>query len=408
MAEIIGSLNDPYTRHLPPTSMATKSNQIRGLTVGTGLVVNRMWDLKGFMYQVKQACNNGNLSPGWPKLASCCAIVAPSVLWVCSAKGIVVPAVASSLAAVVSAGCATWFAYPYLFPLKISKLHPELGLSDAVQLGDQIVTVDKVDVTHSSVQRVQSMLNSGQVGDTISIVLKRLPSLNPTSAQISPYETIPFKSSVGALQRLSTVLENVRNSIKSKIWVLDSSVNPQLASHSAKLLQQRPDGTTEVQVELSKHLLSADSTVEASVLPQQHCGSSGVGLIKIPEFTDGTYFQVCSALETLKKETTRVHNCSLQALVMDLRGNQGGPVAPALDIAALFLPKGTVLTQLCANQRIEKHFSTNRRADQDTPLLLLTDARTASSSEILIEALCDNHRAVSLGTRTVGKNVAQV
>ena len=93
---------------------------------------------------------------------------------------------------------------------------------------------------------------------------------------------------------------------------------------------------------------------------------------------------------------------------MDLRGNQGGPVAPALDIAALFLPKGTVLTQLCANQRAEKHYSTNQHADQNTPLLLLTDARTASSSEILVEALCGNNRAVSLGTRTVGKNVAQV
>ena len=179
----------------------------------------------------------------------------------------------------------------------------------------------------------------------------------------------------------------------------------------------------------------------------------------------------------------------LKALIVDLRGNPGGPLVPALDIAALFLPRRTVLMQMRVRGRtgsspdekelevlvgeekgrshgtvrtttsyresegkrtvtvgsawqgwglpsilsrisqvrkiairmmslhmhmlrqrrsIEKHYSLNKAADLDTALLLLVDGRTASASEILVEALCDNARAVSMGTRTVGKNVAQV
>jgi carboxyl-terminal processing protease len=80
---------------------------------------------------------------------------------------------------------------------------------------------------------------------------------------------------------------------------------------------------------------------------------------------------------------------------------------PALDVASLFLPAGRVVIRMSVNGRVEQHRSLNRRADQRTSLLLLTDHRTASASEILLEALCDNSRAQSMGTRTVGKNVAQ-
>ena len=53
------------------------------------------------------------------------------------------------------------------------------------------------------------------------------------------------------------------------------------------------------------------------------------------------------------------------------------------------------------------HYSMNGNADVSTPLLVLTDTRTASASEIVAAALRDNGRAVLLGTRTLGKNVAQ-
>ena len=56
---------------------------------------------------------------------------------------------------------------------------------------------------------------------------------------------------------------------------------------------------------------------------------------------------------------------------------------------------------------METEVSRNSRPDLQTALLLLTDGRTASASEILVEALCDNARATSMGSKTVGKNIAQ-
>ena len=55
----------------------------------------------------------------------------------------------------------------------------------------------------------------------------------------------------------------------------------------------------------------------------------------------------------------------------------------------------------------EKHFSNNFFADRKTALLILSDGETASASEILLEALCDNKRATCMGMKSFGKNFAQ-
>lgn len=153
----------------------------------------------------------------------------------------------------------------------------------------------------------------------------------------------------------------------------------------------------------------------------------------------------------------------LDALIIDLRGNLGGTLPSALDAASLFLPKGQVLLRMKSiastndfisgdlnkdtninnqyyvrnneNQRenekkkrnfsmrflspfrlfkrkrkdkCEKYYSIYKNADTSTPLLLLVDSQTASASEIFVAALVDNKRATCMGSRTLGKNVAQV
>ena len=143
---------------------------------------------------------------------------------------------------------------------------------------------------------------------------------------------------------------------------------------------------------------------------------------------------------------------TLDALVIDLRGNLGGTLPSALDAASLFLPKGQVLLQMKSiaskevpnidessnlsqnahshtknkvprnflpkflfkpfkfsrGERPERYYSTSENADIKTPLLLLVDSQTASASEIFVAALMDNNRATCMGCKTVGKNIAQV
>lgn len=73
----------------------------------------------------------------------------------------------------------------------------------------------------------------------------------------------------------------------------------------------------------------------------------------------------------------------LKGLVIDLRGNPGGPLEAGLESAALFIGRNKPLLQMVRfGRRVEVVRSTNRRANMQLPLLVVTDAYTASSSEV--------------------------
>ena len=193
---------------------------------------------------------------------------------------------------------------------------------------------------------------------------------------------------------------------------------------------------------------------------------AGLGYLAIDEFTEKTREEVERALKTMK-EAVKARDGdrqSLNALVIDLRGNPGGPIGSAFDVASLFLGSGTILSRTCTHreresllgristrlwrsrnrrrirgeedeqekgtghtvekgarqardddpERIkrllrtaETHSSLNSLPDRHTSLLLLMDDATASASEIMIAALACTGRAETMGTRTKGKNVAQ-
>ena len=92
--------------------------------------------------------------------------------------------------------------------------------------------------------------------------------------------------------------------------------------------------------------------------------------------------------------------------VLDLRGNRGGYLKAAMEVASLFLPSGktVVLTQ-------ERHGTETRQSastmTSELPLLILVDEKTASSAEILTGALQDHQRAEVLGAQTYGKGSVQ-
>lgn len=115
------------------------------------------------------------------------------------------------------------------------------------------------------------------------------------------------------------------------------------------------------------------------------------------------------ALNSLQQAAgSRTPGGRMASLVIDLRGNRGGTVKSALDLAATFLPYGKALMHIHVHGKMEVFRSINRRADQKLPLLLLVDQATASASEIFSAALGENRRAQIVGLPTFGKNVAQV
>jgi carboxyl-terminal processing protease len=93
-------------------------------------------------------------------------------------------------------------------------------------------------------------------------------------------------------------------------------------------------------------------------------------------------------------------------VVLDLRGNPGGLLDEAVEVASVFLDGGPVVSY---EQRNAPDHVLNAVGDGDTttPLVVLVDGGTASAAEVVAAALQDRNRAVVVGSRTYGKGSVQ-
>ena len=127
-----------------------------------------------------------------------------------------------------------------------------------------------------------------------------------------------------------------------------------------------------------------------------------IGYIRITNFAEHTYAEFLVALAKLQQE-------NFQSLIIDLRGNVGGYMHPAILIANEFLPinRLVVYTEGLHSPREEFH-TDGRGMYVNLPLVVLVDEGSASASEILAGALQDNDRATIVGRRTFGKGLVQI
>lgn len=128
-----------------------------------------------------------------------------------------------------------------------------------------------------------------------------------------------------------------------------------------------------------------------------------IGYLRISSFIDKTPAETRRVLEKFKDYK------DLQGVVIDLRGNGGGLVESAVELAGCFVPKGTEIAHTIGRDPDqEKIYKTTRKPIlPDTPLAILIDGGTASASEILAGSLQDLDRAVLIGSRSFGKGLVQ-
>jgi len=96
-------------------------------------------------------------------------------------------------------------------------------------------------------------------------------------------------------------------------------------------------------------------------------------------------------------------------LMIDLRGNPGGLLSEVIHIVNFFIPKNkVVVTTKGRFEKFNKTYTTkNESIDEEIPIVLLVDKRSASASEILSGSLQDYDRAVIIGDTTYGKGLVQ-
>jgi carboxyl-terminal processing protease len=97
----------------------------------------------------------------------------------------------------------------------------------------------------------------------------------------------------------------------------------------------------------------------------------------------------------------------MRVLVIDLRGNPGGLLNMAVDIASRFIDSGPIVTTRGRAHGQTQTYLAAGQARWKMPLYVLVDHDSASASEILAGALQDHERAAVVGARTYGKGSVQ-
>lgn len=128
---------------------------------------------------------------------------------------------------------------------------------------------------------------------------------------------------------------------------------------------------------------------------------ASTGYIKLNKFAETTHEEFSQALEELQQQ-------GLKKLVLDLRGNGGGLLNEAIDIADDFLDDNKLIVYTEGVNVPKREYRARRDGLFETGgLVLLVDELTASASEILAGALQDWERATIIGRRTFGKGLVQ-
>ncbi|WP_304237651.1 S41 family peptidase [Jiulongibacter sediminis] len=126
------------------------------------------------------------------------------------------------------------------------------------------------------------------------------------------------------------------------------------------------------------------------------------GFIKITRFSETTYSEFMEGLEELKTQ-------GMKRLILDLRGNPGGYLERAVNIADEFIEGSGVLvyTDGKDDRNDRKIFARHEGDFEKGALIVLIDEGSASASEIVSGALQDYDRALIVGRRSFGKGLVQ-
>lgn len=128
---------------------------------------------------------------------------------------------------------------------------------------------------------------------------------------------------------------------------------------------------------------------------------SNIGYIPLQQFNE-------NAAENMEAAVKRFESQGAKGIILDLRGDPGGILVQSLEIANMFLPQGSLLAAVKGRQGLnEQSEAKNPPIAPTIPLIVLTDERSASASEIVTGALQDHDRALVVGQTSFGKGLVQ-
>ena len=134
-------------------------------------------------------------------------------------------------------------------------------------------------------------------------------------------------------------------------------------------------------------------TVESRVL------ESGIGYIRIYTFNETTAREFEDAL-------TELSHAEVSGLVIDVRNNGGGTLASAAKVLDMLLPAGSIVSSAGADGK-KTVLYTSDAAQNEWPLAVLINKKSASASELLAATVRDYNRGTVVGEQSFGKGTLQ-
>ena len=126
-----------------------------------------------------------------------------------------------------------------------------------------------------------------------------------------------------------------------------------------------------------------------------------VGYIPLLQFNESASDEIEASIKRLTREGAK-------GLILDLRSNPGGILDQSLSVSNLFLQRGQQISSIRGRNGENQRFAASDEPIAPTiPLIVLTDGRSASASEIVAGALQDHDRALIMGTTSFGKGLVQ-
>jgi carboxyl-terminal processing protease len=132
---------------------------------------------------------------------------------------------------------------------------------------------------------------------------------------------------------------------------------------------------------------------------QKQTPAGNLGYIRLNQFSANAGKEMQNAIKNLESK-------QVAGYVLDLRGNPGGLLFASVEIARMWLNKGTIVSTIDRQGEQEREVA-NGSALTNKPLVVLVDKGSASASEILSGALQDNKRGTLVGGQTFGKGLVQ-
>ncbi len=178
---------------------------------------------------------------------------------------------------------------------------------------------------------------------------------------------------------------------------------------TVKLLVERANGGSPILIPIVR------GVIDIPTIKTEYNGVASDGVVN-PAISSGDVFVIrlysfsANSADLFRKSLQQFVDSKSHKLIVDLRGNPGGYLDAAVDIASWFLPKGEVIVrEEFGGGKEGKVFRSKgyNIFNDNLKMIILVDGGSASASEILAGALSEHGKAKLLGTKTFGKGSVQ-